>query len=494
LSCLQQAHACALAATGLPFKCAGSLIPINPALASPAILASSRASDRDDSSNQLETGMDVRIDFQRFRRSTAAHAVRRAMFQLLVGREGWPMTFRAPSTPLPLVGKSSPNIYIHLPFCSSICPHCPYNKVLLRPKLYQPYRDALIRELTSHYDAPHRVPIRTLYFGGGTPSLHPELIGEIVVLLRNLLAEDAEIGVEVHPLHATPESLARLRAAGVNRISLGIESLDDGTLRFLERGYTATQARRSVQAATAAGFECVDVNLIFGTPGQQWDDAVVDAIECARMGVDQISAYPLFTFPHTRLGAQVQRGKAPIAGELSRLRAQKGIAQACLSEGLQRTSVWSYTRPGVSPYSTVTRDSYIGFGAGAGSKVDATFWFNTFSVREYSKLEGPKPALVMELPDRLSRFHWVYWQIYRTSLDTDEYQRKFGRDFARDFAVLTGCMRLFGWCHSSHGRLQVSERGAIWAHRLQCLFSLSYIDKVWDKCRRVPWPEEIVLG
>jgi oxygen-independent coproporphyrinogen-3 oxidase len=437
--------------------------------------------------------MDLRIDFQRFRRSTAAVATRKALFRLLVGPDGWPMTFRAPASPAALLGKSSPNLYVHLPFCSSICPHCPYNKVLFRPKLLQPYRDALIRELTSHYDAPHRAPIETLYFGGGTPSLHPDLIAEIVVLLGNKLTDNPEIGVEVHPLHATPQTLARLREAGVNRISLGIESLTDRTLRFLERGYTATQARRAIHAAMGAGFDCVDVNLIFATPSQDWEDSVVDATECARMGVDQISAYPLFTFSHTRLGANVERGKTPVSGDLARLRAQKGIAQACLSEGLQRTSVWSYTRPGVSPYSTVTHDSYIGFGAGAGSKVDASFWFNTFSVKEYSKLEASRPALVMELPERLSRFHWVYWQIYRTSLDTDEYRRKFGRSFDRDFAMLAACMRLFGWCDATQGRLRVTERGAIWAHRLQCLFSLSYIDRVWEKCRRVPWPSEVVL-
>ncbi len=438
--------------------------------------------------------MDVRIDFQRFRRSTTAHAVRKALFRLLVGREGWPMTFRAPATPLPLLDKSSPNIYIHLPFCSSICPHCPYNKVLFRPRLYQPYRDALIRELTSHFDAPRREPVKTLYFGGGTPSLHPQLIADVVMLLRGRLADSPEIGVEVHPLHATPEILGRLRAAGVNRISLGVESLDDETLRFLERGYTAAQARRSIQVAIDAGFACVDVNLIFGTPLQAWDDSVRDAAECARLGVDQISAYPLFTFAHTRLGANVERRKTPLSGDMARLRSQKGIAQACLAAGLRRTSVWSYTRPGVPPYSTVTHDSYIGFGAGAGSKVDASFWFNTFSVREYSQLEASRPALMLELPERLSRFHWVYWQIYRTSLDTTEYRRRFGRSFEKDFALLAACMRLFGWCQARPGRLQVTERGAIWAHRLQCLFSLSYVDKVWEKCRRVPWPAEVVLS
>jgi len=300
-------------------------------------------------------------------------------------------------------------------------------------------------------------------------------------------------GVEVHPLHATSETFERLRAVGVNRISLAIETLRDYTLRFLERGYTAAEARRALQTAAAAGFDCVDVNLIYGIPGQPCGDSVEDAIECVRSGADQISAYPLFTFVHTRLGAQVERRRAQNYGEFARLRSQKAIAEACLREGLERTSVWSYTRGGVSPYSTVTHDSYIGFGAGAGSKVDACFWFNTFSVKEYSKLEEPKPALMLELPERLHRFHWVYWQIYKTSLDLAEYQNKFGRSFEQDFGLLAKCLKLFGWCDSESNNLRVTERGAIWAHRLQCLYSLTYIDKVWENCRRVAWPAEISL-
>ena len=437
--------------------------------------------------------MDLHLDFQRLRHSKIAGACRQALFHLLLGKDGWPIRFRAPHSPSPLAGKSSPNIYIHLPFCSSICPHCPYNKILFHPKLYQPYRAALLREVASHYQSHERPPIQTLYFGGGTPSLHPELISEILVLLKPWLADAPEIGVEVHPLHATPQTLAQLRAAGVNRISLGIEALCDDTLQFLERGYTSDQARSAIRRAVGAGFDCVDVNLIYGIPRRASNEAVEDAAECLSLGVNQISAYPLFTFVHTRLGAQVERKKVPLAGEFARLRSQKGIAEVCLNDGFERTSVWSYTRPGISPYSTVTHDGYIGFGAGAGSKVDEFFWFNTFSVTEYSKLEEPRPALVAELRGRLRRFHWVYWQIYRTSLDLMEYRSKFGRSFEEDFGRLFRGLRLLGWCESTPSRLKVTERGAIWAHRLQCLYSLTYIDKLWEECRREAWPEEITL-
>ena len=437
--------------------------------------------------------MDLRINFQRLRHSKVARASRKTLFHLFLGRDGWPIKFCAPLNSAPLFVKSSPNIYVHLPFCSSICPHCPYNKILFHPALYEAYRHALLRELRFHFQSQQRQAIQTLYFGGGTPSLHPELIGEIILLLKQNLAHNSEIGVEVHPVHATPEFFERLRTTGVNRISLAIETLHDQTLQFLERGYTSHQARRAVQIAVAAGFDCVDVNLIYGIPAQEWAEPVKDAIECLESGVDQISAYPLFTFVHTRLGGQVERKKVPVSGEFARLRSQKAIADVCLREGLERTSVWSYTRAGVSSYSTVTHDSYIGFGAGAGSKVDASFWFNTFSVKEYSKLEEPKPALMLELSERLHRFHWVYWQIYKTSLDLSEYQHKFGRSFEQDFGLLAKCLRLLGWCDSKSNALQVTERGALWAHRLQCLYSLTYIDKVWEQCRREAWPTEIVL-
>jgi coproporphyrinogen III oxidase-like Fe-S oxidoreductase len=342
------------------------------------------------------------VNYLALRHGTPARWLRAGMSRWLAGRKAWPLVFRAPTIDCVVPqGATSPNLYVHLPFCRQICPHCPYNRILLDPNLVAAYGRALERELKVYLERPGLPPVETLYFGGGTPSQTPELIEQVMTMMRSRLATGAEVGVEVHPADASPALLSRLQESGVNRISFGIETLRPDLLRLLARRYTPEKALEAVRAAGAMGLSCVDVNLIHGIPGQRMEDAVTDAERCVALGVDQISAYPLFGFAHTPLGRD---GRFRPSGERERLRAQKAVSRVCREGGLQRTSVWSFTRTDLSPYSTVTHEDYLGFGAGAGSKVAGVFWFNTFSVREYASCSVARPALIMQAGERLRRF------------------------------------------------------------------------------------------
>jgi oxygen-independent coproporphyrinogen-3 oxidase len=426
------------------------------------------------------------------RHLSPARYARRWIYRRLVGTEGWPLVFHAPETPIRATGVS-PHLYVHLPFCRQICPHCPYNKVLFDDGLVGPYAGALLRELSAYLANPRLPRIASLYFGGGTPSLLPELIEQVIGLTRPHLADDCQIGVEVHPADAGHALLARLRAAGVNRISLGIESLQPECLKWLGRRYSPRQALMAVLAARRIGFDCVDVNLLCGLPGQEPGQSAREAAQAIDWGADQVSTYPLFVFRHTALGRRRKKAPRGTHDRHAPITSLREVARTCRVHGLTRTSVWSFTRPGVAPYSTVTQDSYVGIGAGAGSKVDGLFWFNTFSVTEYSAQAAPRPALVMQAPLRLRRFHWVYWQIYKTRLDAAEYVRRFGRDVAQDFPVLMASLRLLGWAQVEGQTIRLTERGAIWAHRVQDLFSIPYIEQMWETCRNTPWPAEVTL-
>jgi coproporphyrinogen III oxidase-like Fe-S oxidoreductase len=435
---------------------------------------------------------DLPIDYQRLRHTGAARLLRGAMFRLLVGRRGWPLVFRPPDGDGPQ--GTSQHLYVHLPFCRSICPHCPFNKMLYQAGLHARYGEALRREMEAYVRDRNPPPVQSLYFGGGTPSLTPDLIRGSIDLMRTILVPGADVGVEVHPADARPGFLAELRAMGVNRVSLGVESFRADLLKLLGRTYTPRQAEEAIRSAHAAGFACVDVNLICAIPGQSARDTADDARRCLDLGADQVSAYTLFTFEHTALGRRVRRRRLPVYGDLARLRSQRAIARACRHAGYERTSPWNYTRPGVAPYSTVTRESYVGFGAGAGSKVDGVFWFNTFSVEAYLEQGQNRPAIVLETGERFRRFHWLYWQLYRTDVDPARYRQLFGRDLERDFALLLAMLRLLGMARREASRGRVTEFGAIWMHRLQQLFSISYIDEVWAQCQAEAWPQAVVLA
>jgi oxygen-independent coproporphyrinogen-3 oxidase len=438
--------------------------------------------------------LDVSVNYQKLRHGRTASAVRASLFRLCIGKDAWPLTFRAPATPEDVPKGASPHLYVHLPFCSQICPHCPYNKTLYRAESHRAYGAALEREVQAYLERADTPRVRSIYFGGGTPSRTPDLIEAALEQVRHRLAPGAELGVEVHPRDASAALLERLRNAGVNRISLGIETFRGDLLGLLGRTYTPEQGAEAVSRARASGFDCVDVNLIYGISGQSEADAVKDAERCLALGVDQISSYPLFTFVHTALGRRVQRGQLPSSGERARLRAQTAVSHLCREAGLVRTSVWSFTRPNISPYSTVTHEDYVGFGAGAGSKVGGVFWFNTFSVDAYSRLAEHRPALVMRAGERLRRFHWLYWQVYRTEIDRGRYRALFGRDIEHDFGAALTFLEWLGWAKRDSRAWRLTEAGAIWSHRLQSMYSLTYIDDLWARCRGEPWPKEVVLA
>lgn len=436
--------------------------------------------------------MSFRPNFQRLRHTGAADALRRGLYHWLVGDAEWPPRFVRPgpdAEPVP----ASPNVYVHIPFCLTICPHCPYNKARYAPGLVPGYRAALQGEIAAYLARPDAQPVETLYFGGGTPSLTPDLVEDAIEAFRPHLVDGAQLAIETYPLDATEALLARFRAMGITRISLGIETLRAPMLKRLARRYTGAEALAAIDRAKAAGFDMVDANLIFGIPGQTRDEVLADLAEVLAHGVDQVSAYPLFTFDHTPAGQPTQAESYARAAERVRLATQKGISRLCRDTGLARSSVWSFTREGTLPYTTVTRTDYIGFGAGAGSLGAGRMSFNTFPVDAYTEGWHRGPALIWQMTPGESRANWVYWAIYNLRLDPEDYRAQFGRDLHHDFGRVLLALRAIGMASDDGETFRITEPGAIWVHRVQSLFSLCGIDRVWTRCTREAWPDSVAI-
>ncbi len=441
---------------------------------------------------KLDGWMDFSPNLQKLRHSRAADILRRATYKLLVG-DGWPPVFTAPDR-ANTVHAPSRNVYVHLPFCETICPHCPYNKIRFQSDLATQYQTALLREVSDYLARPDAMPVDTLYFGGGTPTLTPNTVAAVVRAFAPLLKEDAEVAVEAYPSDATVEGLRDLRETGINRISLGIESFDAALLRKLGRRYSPGQAAQAIRNAKGAGFEMVDVNLIFGIPGQQKDTFFDTVQKCLDEDVDQISAYPLFTFDHTPAGQARHEDTYARAPERQRLAMQRGVSEMCQAAGLERTSVWSFTRRGLTPYTTVTRPDYVGFGAGAGSKSQTRVSFNTFSVPAYIAASPRAVALQYDLSPREQRADWLYWQIYNSRIDAGEYEARFGNPITRDYGFALWLLHRIGFLKYDPNGFRLTERGAIWGHRIQSVFSLNGIDAVWTNCKREAWPSSVALA
>jgi len=331
-------------------------------------------------------------------------------------------------------------------------------------------------------------PLRHVYFGGGTPALLLAELPSLLETIRRRRTTVTGVGIELHPLDCSPHTLAQLRQLGFDRVSIGVETLQAQVLTKLGRSYSPEQAVQAVAYATRASFSCVDVNLLYGIDGQTEEGVLRDVLRLIELGVHQISAYPLIAFGHTRTGSP--RGLRQF---LSRDRLQRRIRKTCEQQGLVPTSVWSFTKPGAPTYSTVTLPNFRGFGAGAATKSLRGFWFHTFDPKRYIETQARELVLGLEGDEAFFRAHWLYWKIYQLQVSESEYRALFKSELNCDFALLLRTLRLLGLLRAHDDGWRVTPWGADWVHRLQQLYSLSFIDQFWESCRREAWPETVVL-
>lgn len=214
--------------------------------------------------------------------------------------------------PVPLPEDATPGIYAHIPFCSHICPYCDFNTYSGQESLIPAYVDALIGEMRIAAERePATSSAPTLFLGGGTPSLlEARQIAAIVDTAADLfgLAADAEITAEVNPESVDREYLSDLRSAGVNRLSIGVQSQQRAGLRVLGRGHRSSDAEGALRAAREAGFDNVSLDFIFGWPGQTLEGWDADLTMILDWCPEHVSLYSLIVESGTPMAAAVERG------------------------------------------------------------------------------------------------------------------------------------------------------------------------------------------
>jgi len=210
-------------------------------------------------------------------------------------------------------------IYVHWPYCARICPYCDFNVYRDRGRQAEQLalKDAILADLRAQAERIGDRPLTSIFLGGGTPSLmDPDWAGEIIALGRALWtpADDLEVTLEANPTDAEADRFAAFAAAGVDRLSLGVQALDDGALKLLGRNHDAAEARRA--AATAAdAFQRLSLDLIYARPGQTpgaWAEELREAIA---LGAEHVSPYQLTIEAGTAFDRAVARGSLAVPGE-----------------------------------------------------------------------------------------------------------------------------------------------------------------------------------
>jgi len=315
-----------------------------------------------------------------------------------------------PPAALTDVGAAGFGVYVHVPFCASRCGYCDFNTYTPAEGVVSDgYVETVLAELAlaaRALDGARPPRVRSVFVGGGTPTLLGP--AELARILDGIdatwgLAADAEVTTEANPESVDAGSLRALRRAGYTRISLGMQSAAPHVLAVLDRRHTPGRAAAAAAQAREAGFDHVNLDLIYGTPGESADDfaASLDAVLAA--GVDHVSAYSLIVEEGTRLAARIRRGE--LARPDDDVAADRYLAaEAALSAAgfaWYEVSNWARTDPGRCAHNLLywTGGDWWGLGPGAHSHVGGVRWWNVKHPTAYTDrlARGESPAQAREL-------------------------------------------------------------------------------------------------
>ncbi len=367
----------------------------------------------------------------------------------------------------PAPAETTAGLYVHVPFCARVCPYCDFDKQDRDLHLISPYTEALCREIGQ---AP---PLRlhSIFFGGGTPSvLPPRALAAVLAACRArfTLQGDCEITVEANPNNATPGRLAAYRAAGVNRLSLGVQALDDTLLRLLGRQHTAARVRQAVGAARAAGFANLSLDLMYGLPGQSITDWARTLDEALALAPEHVSCYLLTLEDWTPMGQQVARGVLRLPDD-DVVAEQYALARERLAAaGYRQYEISNWALPGSESRHNLGYwrvEPYVGVGAGAVSRLGPVRWKQTPVVADYlaAVAGGERRVVEEERLDAASqrREALVLGLRLRAGVDAASYRARFGVEVTEVCGPALADLVAGGFLEWDCRRLRLADRALL---------------------------------
>ncbi len=387
------------------------------------------------------------------------------------------------------------DLYIHIPFCKNKCPYCPYNKIMYDKNLVRPYLNAILAEIEQYYNRLGRIEVSSIYIGGGTPTNIIDELGVTLEKIREHFNITGNICIETTPSDLNEETISKLVSYGINLVSLGVQSFDDEYLQLIGRNYKASILYPVIELLLSSNFKSINIDLMFALPGQTVEEVILDLKKAISSGVNQITLYPLFTFPYSTVGKYLNLKRVKMPNIITRKKMYYAIHDFYIDKGFKRVSVWGFNQGEFSRYSSVTRDNYIGFGAGAGSHIPGAFYLNTFSVKEYIKtcLNSKLPvALKMNFTESMTKYYWLYWRLYDTHIPKEQLLELFGKDDKKT-KLLIWLIRTLKLAKEDKTQINLTKKGSFWLHLMQNYFVLNYINKIWSIAMKEPWPKEIKI-
>jgi oxygen-independent coproporphyrinogen-3 oxidase len=377
------------------------------------------------------------------------------------------------------------SLYIHIPYCISKCPYCDFNSHVVAQIPENKYTDALLRELEHYGNSPEwrGRAVQSIFFGGGTPStFKPQNIGKILAWVAATfpMDGDCEMTLEANPGTVDSEKFAGYRRdAGVNRISVGVQSFQPRLLKFLGRIHSADEARRALSVVKEAGFENFNLDLIYASPTQSLAELSADLEAALEFRPPHVSAYNLTFEEGTPFYHDYRNGKMTSLGEDEEIAMAELIETKLAGAGLRRYEISNYARPDYRSRHNVNYwryGDYLGLGAGAHSywKVDSSVvsgrrWSNEKNPARYMALVSKNRQAVVEREaiDRLKaagEFMFLGLRMIE-GISTDAFTRRFDKPPVEFYPKIRDWLEA-NLLSENEGRLRLTRRGLLVANSI----------------------------
>ncbi len=381
-------------------------------------------------------------------------------------------------------------LYIHIPFCETLCPYCSFNRYLFDPVTAKNYFISLRKELELYralnYDC------SGIYIGGGTPTILLDELQKTVVLAKNLYSIK-EISVETNPDHLTPKNIAALKQMGVNRLSVGVQSFDDSILKSIERyqKYGSGQDIKEKLNLAQGNFGTLNVDMIFNFPNQTMEMLGYDLDSILQLGVDQVTFYPLMPG---------QKALTKLSHNLGRINHDKEkkfyfkILEK-LTGNMEPQTAWCFSKKlGLIDEYIVNYDEYIGIGSGSFGFMRGSIFANTFSVEEYINKLG-QGKLPLSFSKRFSEKELMRYdflmRLFGGRLNINELEKKYSGNFCKSLWKEILFFKIAGAIEKKNDFLCLTRKGLYyWVIMMREFFT--GVNNFREHCR--PWTPFVGSG
>ena len=373
------------------------------------------------------------------------------------------------------------SLYIHIPFCTQICHYCDFNKFFIQNQPVDGYIQSLVKEM-GLYRLSQNEPLSTIFIGGGTPSaLEPVQLEQLLFSIKDTIKPEPgyEFTVEANPGDLTKDKMRIMKEAGVNRLSLGVQSFNEELLKKIGRAHNVREVYETIDMAREAGFENISIDLIYSLPGQTLGDLEDTLDRALQLNLPHFSAYSLIIEPKTVFYIMLNKGKLSLPGEDAEATMYEYVMDRLTKAGYHQYEISNFAKAGYESRHNLVywnNEEYYGLGAGAHGYLDGVRYHNHGPLKKYMNAieENRKPIIeqITVSPKEKMEEEMFLGLRKMEGVSPQAFQQKFSQNIQDVFGDTINKMVSEGLLEISEGRIKLTQSGKLMGNEVFQAFLL----------------------